>query len=530
MKLAAIFSDHMVLQRNKKVKIYGSSSCEECISVAIDGYVTTQTVDAGDWEIELPPHEAGGPYELSVKSASIIGVRERVIKDVLFGEVWLDNGQSNIEFELQNSLGGLKEIEDAYYPEIRYFKCIKSPVLDEKFLKEEEKLVWHKLENGDFKEMSGIAYFFATYLYKTLGIPVGIIDCYQGGTSITCWLEMDRLKCLPVAEDYLKEFTEMTSGQTDEEFEKLLNDYNCLVERHKKLAADAKAKNPNITPAELDEVAGRYPWPPPMGLKSAFRPGGLVETMYKRVSSYSVKGIIYYQGEEDTLKNLEYYSATGMNTRYEVLLRELICQYRELSGDEKLPIVIVQLPMFIEREKDDSRDWAYLRAAQEKVAVQTEGVEIVSLIDTGDYDDVHPADKRTPGTRIALNILSKIYGLKDDGAADMCLRTYRKEDAKLILSFSNTYGCVNIFENKLLDIRREGTKMGHLYGFEVICQGAGSEESVIPEAVIQGDEIVLKLPDGAAVVRYAFFNYGKVNIYNGKDMPLRPFVICLSPK
>ena len=72
--------------------------------------------------------------------------------------------------------------------------------------------------------------------------------------------------------------------------------------------------------------------------------------------------------------------------------------------------------------------------------------------------------------------------------------------------------------------------MGHLYGFEVVCQGAGSEESVIPEAVIQGDEIVLNLPDGAAVVRYAFFNYGKVNIYNGKDMPLRPFVICLSPK
>ena len=553
MRLAAIFSDHMVLQRDKTIFIFGETEKALFVNVKIDDIEAEVFVSAGVFTIGLPKHPAGGPYTMTVKAyekkdAEV--VFEKKIRDVYFGEVWIENGQSNIEFEIQNAEGGLKELEEADLPQVRYFKSIKTPVIDDAVIEAESQQIWHKLKNGDFRDMSGVGYFFAKKLYSQLDVPIGIVDCYQGGTSISCWLAEERLAKYEEGRKYQEEFQESIKGQTEEEYNRLLLTYNEMVEKHLTLAAEAKAKNPDITPEELSAVAGDYPWPPPMGLKSAFRPSGLYHTMIERIAPFQSRGLIYYQGEEDA----------GRFDRYEVLLKELMTEYRETFLDAELPIAILQLPMFIGRGAEDKREWAYIRKAQDNAVKATEGTLLVSLIDCGEYDNVHPVDKKTPGERTAVRILKDVYGLEAGKAEPMLAEVTEASEkyagadtpgeaigadttgdaesekdggSKYIIRFINADGGLITADNKLIDLRKETAATAddsgevaapaeHIYGFE-ICPKGSDEWSVPSKVGIEGDKVVISTSEKLGGIRYGFFDYGKVNLYNKDMMPARPF-------
>ena len=238
----------------------------------------------------------------------------------------------------------------------------------------------------------------------------------------------------------------------------------------------------------------------------------------------------------DGLKTSEYLQQTARrNIEGEITIdeaRELVKEYRSLSGNYELPIVIMQLPMFIERKTQDIRDWAYLRQAQERVAIDIDGVELVSIIDTGEYDNVHPVNKKTPGTRLAKNILSKIYCEKDKGGEDMYIKASQIQGNRVVLTFANTYGGIVTGDNELKDFREEERLLSdkhsfdaeHLYGFELFLSNG---EIRLPDVIIEGDTLSLELTDNVDSISYAFFNYGKVNVYNKRGMPLRPFKIKL---
>ena len=529
MRLAAIFSDHMVLQRDKTVYVFGETEKAVNVSVRIDDIEAEVFVEAGIFTIGLPKHPAGGPYTMTVRAYQEKDnepVFEKEIMDVYFGEVWIENGQSNIEFEIQNAEGGQAELESAYLPMIRYFKSIKTPVVDDALLEAEEKLTWHRLTDGDFRDMSGVGYFFAKKLHAELDVPIGIVDCYQGGTSISCWLTEDRLAKYDEGRKYQEEFEESIKGQTEEEYNRLLLTYNEMVEKHLTLAAEAKAKNPDITPEELSAVAGDYPWPPPMGLKSAFRPSGLFHTMIERIAPYQSRGLIYYQGEEDAVKY----------DRYEILLKELITEFRETFLDIELPVVILQLPMFIGRGAGDKREWAYIRKAQDSAVKASEGTLIVSLIDCGEYDNVHPVDKKTPGERTAVRIMKDVYGLEAGKAEPELAEITEASGFKYILSFLNAEDGLITADNKLIDLRKELAESAdnrndtastdHIFGFEICLKGS-NEWSIPSNISIEGDKVVIISSEELEGVRYGFFDYGKVNLYNKAMMPVRPFEYSL---
>ena len=522
MKLAAIFSDNMVLQRDKVIYVFGTSDVDETIEINIDDIQVKSDVKAGRWSISLPPHVAGGPYEMTVSSPK----ESKSIKNVLYGEVWIDNGQSNIEFEIQNARGGMDEVEKADYPQIRYFKSIKSPVVDEEFLEAEEKLTWTLVTDGKCKELSGIGYYFAKQLHGEMGVPIGLVDCYQGGSSITCWMEKEVLEEMPEAESYLSDFREATKDQTEEEFDRLLNEYNALVDRFVSIEKEVKAEKPDATIEEIEEKAGKYPWPPPVGLKSAFRPGGLIETMFKRIAPFSARGILYYQGEEDAIRNYENYVKTGKNDKYKNLLLRLIREYRRLLKDDGLPVVIVQLPMYLGKGEEDLRDWAYLREAQELAVNESKDTMLVSLLDLGEYNNVHPVDKRTPGIRIAEEVLDVIYGENTMGTQDMIFDKYSKKSNKLSLSFLNTYGSIEIRDNELINLRNEeaSQETEHLFGFEI---SSDFETWKVPASYINGEQIIIEIDEDTKELRYGFFNYGKVNVYNAIGGTLRQFRVKL---
>lgn len=506
MKVAAIFSENMVLQCDKQVCVFGTGDEKESVQILIDDIDIKTTVKNGRWKAYLPAHRSGGPYVMTLK-----GANECIeLANVMYGEVWFAGGQSNMELELQNADFGEKELSEADYKDIRYYNVIKTPYIDEKILQKEETQSWHMCKDGNFRDMSGVAYFFAKKTYEMLKIPIGIIDCYQGGTSISCWLSEENLNALPEGKPYIEAYEEVVCNQSEEEYEKAFADYNASLDAYNQRVAELKQRKPDIKMEEINEKAGDYPWPPPMGRKSLYRPCGLYETMISRVAPYTIRGILYYQGEEDAEKT----------NAYDRLLVQLITQFRKDWEDGELPFIIVQLPMFIAKNQKENYTWPQIRHAQEYTYKLVPYTGLAVLLDLGEFDNIHPTDKKTPGTRIALQVLEKIYKLPVSGSA-MFFRFAKTEKHRVCLSFDNTYGKIQINENQLLDIR-DAEVDGEPVGFEVSDDG---KKWYGARAFINGENIYVWKSgmDHPAYVRYGYFNYGKVNVYNGAGLPLAPF-------
>lgn len=506
MKAAGVFSNHMVLMRDKEICIFGTGEEQEKVRIEIDRMETMAVVHNGIWNAVLPPHAAGGPFVLKITGND----DEIEISDVMYGEVWFAGGQSNMELELQDAAFGKEELAKADYGNIRYYNVIKAPFIDDEILEQEAAQCWHMCCNSNFGEMSAVAYFFAKKMYEQLQVPIGIIDCYQGGTSISCWLSEKNLMSIPAGVSYMEEYKAIIAGQTEGEYEQAADAYAQQVEAYELRVEECKRRKPDITMEELNDKAGVYPWPPPIGEKSLFRPCGLYETMISRVAPYTVKGVLYYQGEEDAQRT----------NHYDQLLVKLIAQFRRDWKDSELPFMIVQLPMFTEKNATEDYSWPRLRLAQEHVHRLVPYTGLTVLLDLGEYNNIHPVDKMTPGNRLALQVLERVYKEPVEGSS-MFFSYAEMVRNKLCISFINTYGKLEIRENALKDIQETEIE-GMPSGFEVSADGM---EWLPACAVIKKEQMIVwndKISE-PAYVRYGYFNYGKVNVYNRAGLPLAPF-------
>lgn len=198
-RLPLLFSDGMVLQRNKPIPVWGWADANEKIEIHFNKQTKTIKADKnGKWSLKLDAEMAGGPFELSLK-----GKNKIVIKNILVGEVWICSGQSNMEFTVKQAQNFESERNDADYPMIHHFMVDRdmsgSPKEDIKSGKWE---VCNKSTVGDF---TAVGYFFAKKLYKELKIPIGIIHSSWGGTIVETWTSRE-------AFENSSEFKEMISG------------------------------------------------------------------------------------------------------------------------------------------------------------------------------------------------------------------------------------------------------------------------------------------------------------------------------
>jgi len=186
-KLPALIADHMVLQRDTKVRIWGWSEPEEKVIVRFNGQQTLTTgAPDGTWSVTLKPMRAGGPYDMTISGRNTIK-----IKDVLVGEVWVASGQSNMEMLVVSSANFNKESAAADYPEIRHFTVTKRPIGAPTDLAFGQWVVCQPNTVGSF---SGVGYFFARFLHQELNVPVGIINSSWGGTPAETWTPLAALK------------------------------------------------------------------------------------------------------------------------------------------------------------------------------------------------------------------------------------------------------------------------------------------------------------------------------------------------
>src|SRR5262245_47400145 len=186
----ALFGDHMVLQRDRENPIWGWDRPSQTVTVAIDG--KSQSVPAGQdgrWEAKLPAFAAGGPHTVTVS-----GSETKKFEDVVFGEVWLASGQSNMEFELARASDAATVIPAARRAELRMFTVKKrtaaEPVTDVEGS-------WQATTPETAPRFSAVGYFFGEKLQTTLGVPVGIIHSSWGGTPAEAWTSRTALAARP---------------------------------------------------------------------------------------------------------------------------------------------------------------------------------------------------------------------------------------------------------------------------------------------------------------------------------------------
>ena len=173
--VARIFSDHMVLQRGINVPVWGTASPGEKITIEINGLLCTAVAGKdGNWKAYLPVFEAAGPYELMIK-----GSNEIRFTDVLFGDVWLASGQSNMAWRLDNVNNADEEVANAGNANIRLFTVPRRVGWDPKADLQEGN--WEVCTPETAKSFSAVAYFFGKELSQDINVPIGLINCSWEG-------------------------------------------------------------------------------------------------------------------------------------------------------------------------------------------------------------------------------------------------------------------------------------------------------------------------------------------------------------
>ena len=491
--VSSMFSEHMVLQQNKPIAIWGCAASGMQVSVSIAGKTTQAEVQDGRWNAFLEPLTAGGPYELEV----VCGDEKKVFGDVLVGEVWLAGGQSNMELELQNCDGGEAEIATADNENIRFYNVVKTGVVTEEVLRRQQEQTWKVCKAEAVRDVSAVAYFCAKRLQEKLQVPVGVIDCYIGGTSVTCWMDEATLSKTPEGRDYMERYEELIGDKTEEMYQAEMAEYERQwSEWDAKVQAERK-KNPEVTWEYLNEHIGSCPWPQPAGRTSNFRPANPYHGMLERVIPYTLRGFWYYQGEEDT------YKAEG----YRILLEQLITFWRQKWQDEELPFVLNQLPMYIAKGEPDDKSWAVLREQQYQVTQSLQKVYMNVLIDCGEFDNIHPTDKRTVGERMAGLCMKCIYDKTEEGEAPICQSLSAK--GKRVIA---------LFDGAELKLQGEELTLFELAGEDGIFYPAEARLVSEHEVMIVSNKVVQPL-----YARYAWTNFGHVALFDIHGLPAAPF-------
>ena len=495
--LAAVFTDHMVLQRNKNINIWGCAYTATDVTVELCGKSVTARAESGKWKAVLPPMEAGGPYELKVTDNR---GGEIVLHDVMIGEVWLAGGQSNMELELQNALNGKEVLKNIKDVNVRFYYTQKIAYIDDYFNFAERNSCWSSAAPDTAANYSAVGYYFARRLAAELGVTVGVIGCNWGGTSASNWISRKALEQDADTKSYVDEYDKAMEEKTMDGYLKELAEYEEWHNEWQPKINEYYANTPDPTWEGAQEYAGPCRWPEPMGPRSQFRPGGLYETMISRICPYTLAGFTYYQGESDDHKPDTYYK----------LFKALIEQWRSDWEDDTLPFMFVQLPMFMNEGDEDFKHWCKIREAQMRVHQTTANTGIAVILDRGEFNNIHPIDKEPVGERLALQAMYHVYGkISADEAYGAIYKSHEYTDGGMLVSFDHAGDGFDVKGEKIV-------------GFEVAGKNRKYQSA---EAEIRGDKIFVRSAEVAEPVymRYNWTNYGEVTVYSKNGIPLAPF-------
>ena len=492
-KPSALFGDHMVLQSDMPVPIWGTAEPAEKITIKFTGQTKSATADAsGKWMVRLTKLKPGGPFEMTI-AGNKPGEAPIVVKDVLVGEVWLGSGQSNMDFTVATTprhyFAGVKneadEIAAANYPSIRMFTGAWKNSYDPQT---EISGAWLIVTPENVKEMSAIGYLFARDMQKELKVPFGIITEAFGASTAEAWTSREALAA-------------------DPKLKPLIDTFDAKVVAYRTnppdMTAAMKAWQEAATKAQA--AGQRQPRRPSNGnpIGDQHNPTVMYNGMIAPVIPYAIKGVLWYQGEAING------GATGYKL-YPLLQSTLIKDWRQRWGEGNFPFYICQLaPLKAWPTRPDT--WYNnpdVREAQATVlSIPNTGMAVT--IDIGDPANIHPKDKQDVADRLTRIALANTYDRNIEFSGPMYDSMKVEGDAIRIKFTHVDTGLV--------------AKGGELKTFII----AGKDGKFVPAtARIDHNTLVVSSPDVAvpAAVRYAWDNYPEgCNLYNGDGLPAPPF-------
>ncbi len=539
-KMPLIFGDHMVLQQNAKLPVWGQAEAGEKITVTFAGQTgTTTAADDGSWQIDLPPV----PVSDKSGSLTVTGKNTLTFQDVLVGDVWLASGQSNMEYGIRKKAYA-EDIAQAEDPLLRLFFVPKTtsltPLKDIKFDPASDSAGltarWVLCTPESLGKINGqgfaaAAYFFARDIRKLKGQPLGIIEASWGGTRAEAWTSVAGLKKDPLLDRYVKiqakntadaPALELTYAQRKAEYDVTIKKWNEEVGKPwdqaqkdwKNAVIQAQAAGQPSPPAPKPS----RPRPSDVHTPDGGSPGpaNLFNAMIAPLAPFAIKGVIWYQGE--------FNSGYDSGREYATLFPRMITDWRERWGQGDFPFIFVQLPNFgtpATQPSETPGSWIWVRESQLKTLSLPNTAMVIS-IDIGDAFQLHPPDKLDVGHRLALAARRLAYG-EDIVASGPLYDSMKIEGNKIRLTFKNGGGGLTLGTSPYVP---EGSSPPpaptELIGFGI----AGEDQKFVwAKATLEGDTVVVSSDAIAAPVsvRYDWAECPKGNLYNKEGLPTSPF-------
>ncbi len=384
LKLPAIFGDSMVLQQKQEDPVWGWDTPGTSVTVFfVDQVKTAEADNDGRWEVKLDSMSANAaPRTMTIK-----GTTERVLKDILIGEVWMCSGQSNMRFNLKDDWKGDLESMTGSIPGMRF---IHVPEVGTQDLQTDFKGKWDLCTPESCKDFSAIGFFYGRYLHQILGVPVGLINNAWSGSAAEAWVRRESLQNDPRFHDTMEGWKmreeQITSATAQ-------SDYHAAMEAWQKETAAAQGEG---------KAAPRAPDSPQALLTGHSRPGNIFNGVVNPTIGYGVKGVIWYQGESNSTRAWEYAR----------LFPFMIERWRAEWQQGDFPFYWVQLADYRDEvpEAGDAM-WAELREAQTKtLSLPNTGQAVIT--DLGEANDIHPKNKLDVAARLVRWALAKDYGMK----------------------------------------------------------------------------------------------------------------------
>jgi len=482
-KPAGIFTDGAVLQQGESVRIWGTAAPGEEVEVGFAGQRVTSKADAdGKWMVSLEPMSTSTtPRELVVYSQ---GEKQTSIENVLVGEVWLAGGQSNMAGTMQNySKSYQSEIDGADDKLLRFVTIPRLEFEGQNDLTPK----WESATPNSVKGLSASAYFFAKNLRETLDVPVGIISCSVGATPAEAWMSRDTL----AADPSLKRTLDAYDSHVQENVE----DMDAYAKLHEKRSEEFQEWFHSRRNGTWD---GEPRPNVPMGPHNYKRPAGLYETMLTQTIPYTITGVIWYQGENNTHGGQHY------RTVFPALIESWRADFMNLS----LPFLFVQLAT-MGPAHDTSGMWPELRDAQRWTTDNVDNTGMVVLVDGGEVKNIHPHSKDKVGYRLSLLARKAVYGEEDLLCQGPRLANVELKQNQIELSFTNIGDGLEL-------------KSVEMTPFEV-CGEDG--KYIAAEAELVGDKVIVSAEgvEQPRYVRYGWRKWFEPTLFNKDGLPASPF-------
>jgi len=406
LKVHAIFTSHMVLQRGKPIMIWGWADAGDKVSVKFGDEQAEATAagDAGRWRVTFPARQASAkPVSLLVST----GDEKIELDDILIGDVWVANGQSNMAWSLGKTTSADLELPQANLPLLRHFSIktneqatLQTDIRPEAVFNEG----WEVSTPETAAEFSAIGYYFGSRVQRALGIPIGVISNARGGASIESLVPAHKFDDHPLAKRYAQSVAKRRA-----EFDARAR----AVEKWERQVARAKGKGlpqekwpPKPTAAE-NLVSWDIPGMSPSDAASCYN------GMFGVFKGLHIKGVLFHQGFNNVL------SSNCRPKRYRVLMKLMVEGWREDFNDPSLPVAIIGFCAGGDAQHEDNFEElsyggaAYIREAQRLGLVDVGDPQNTAFLPAYDVQvpGLHPRKKRQHGVRAARWALSRVYGL-----------------------------------------------------------------------------------------------------------------------